>query len=115
MEQAAQPHRGRSPRAQGGPMSDDTFKFRGVFFHPGRKTWRTRIKFQQRSIYMGAYKSPVKAARVYDESARILHGPDAVLNFPDSRDEETRHIAAFRLRKLNYLADDGESSPQYQR
>ena len=44
--------------------------------------WRAEISYCDKRIRMSPFRSPVEAARAYDQKARELHGDFAVLNFP---------------------------------
>jgi hypothetical protein len=55
--------------------------FRGILNLRGK--WVARLKVDQRVHTVGAYDSPIIAARVYDAAARFAFGDFAVTNFPD--------------------------------
>ena len=57
--------------------------YRGVSWHKGDRRWRVKIKAYGKHHYLGNYADPEEAARVYDLAAKRLHGPNAVMNFPD--------------------------------
>ena len=44
--------------------------------------FKARIRFNDQQIYLGFFKDPEQAARVYDAAAIELHGEFARLNFP---------------------------------
>jgi hypothetical protein len=52
------------------------------------KPWMAQIKFNQKVIYLGMYKTKEEAARAYDQKAVELFGEFAQLNFP----EEWEHV-----------------------
>ena len=56
-------------------------RYRGVSWHVSDKKWRVKLKHRGRHYYLGNYTNPEDAARVYDVAARLVHGPDAQLNF----------------------------------
>ncbi len=63
-------------------MPERRTKFRGVTPHNQRPGWwNVRFKAHGKKYSLGAYRSPEKAARVYDAVARRVHGGEAVLNF----------------------------------
>lgn len=62
-------------------MSSAETQYRGISWHKKDRRWRVKIRAQQRNLFLGNYTDPEYAARVYDAAAKILHGPDAVLNF----------------------------------
>jgi hypothetical protein len=47
--------------------------------------WRARIRFDTRSFHIGLFREKETAARAYDDSALILFGEFAGLNFPVER------------------------------
>lgn len=56
--------------------------FLGVCWHKHTKQWRVQIKYGYKTVYLGYYREPEDAARVYD-AAKVMacgrnHGP---LNF----------------------------------
>lgn len=53
-------------------------KFKGVF--KNKNSWVAGIRFNGRTLYLGAYKSPIFAALVYNGAARKYHGEFARLN-----------------------------------
>lgn len=59
--------------------------FRGVSprcTKTGKMRWVAFISDHGRSIYLGTFKSPEEAARIYDDNARTRYGEFARLNFP---------------------------------
>lgn len=56
--------------------------YRGVTWDRGR--WRVRISVNNRRLHLGHFQDEITAARVYDQQARLLHGANATLNFPDA-------------------------------
>lgn len=42
-----------------------------------------KIRNSGKVIWLGRFDDPAKAARTYDEKARVLHGEFAFLNFPN--------------------------------
>jgi hypothetical protein len=47
-------------------------------------SWRACITVDYKKIRLSSHRSPVEAAKDYDELAKQYHGSMAVLNFPDS-------------------------------
>ena len=58
-------------------------QYRGILFRPQKGTWRAKIYYEGRSVWLGSCKDPKDAAHLYDAAARYLHRADAVLNFPE--------------------------------
>jgi hypothetical protein len=58
-------------------------QFKGLYWHPGIKKWRARIKHNYKYIQIGYFKEEIEAAKAYDNAAKELHGEFACLNFPD--------------------------------
>ena len=58
-------------------------RFHGVSRNGRDEVWAVEISNNGKRQYLGVYRDEEKAARVYDEAARELHGDAAVLNFPD--------------------------------
>jgi hypothetical protein len=44
--------------------------------------YEASIKFNNKAIYLGAFKNPEDAAKAYDEAAIFYHGKFAILNYP---------------------------------
>jgi hypothetical protein len=63
-----------------GKQKNNTSGFKGVTADGQR--WRARIALDEKYHCIGTYDTPEEAARVYDESAKELHGEFASLNFP---------------------------------
>jgi HNH endonuclease len=56
--------------------------YKGVSWQKGLDKWRVRIGPKIGKISVGCYNDELTAARAYDESARLLFGPFACVNFP---------------------------------
>lgn len=57
--------------------------FKGVAFCSNKnRPWRATIMHNGKKIHLGYFDNPKEAARVYDNSAKLLHGEFACLNFP---------------------------------
>lgn len=67
-----------------------TNPYKGVY--EGRKaktkTWRALIQKDKVRVHLGYFPTPEDAARAYDRAAIDLHGPYAVLNFPEEQRSE---------------------------
>ena len=61
---------------------DNTSGFKGVYLRG--KLWRSRIFVHGKWIQIGYFNSKIKAARAYDEAAKIHHGEFAYANFASS-------------------------------
>lgn len=61
--------------------STNSSGFKGVYWHKKDRRYMARIKVDYKYIYLGQYKDPVVAARVYDAAARKYFGEFAKTNF----------------------------------
>lgn len=73
---------GDQPNQQGhpGPVKRLASPYRGVSFHSCTQRWRSRIKHGTKSEHLGYFCSDVEAAHAYNEAAKKIHGPNALLN-----------------------------------
>lgn len=53
--------------------------YKGIYFRT-RNCWQARIKYKQKLIYIGSFKTKEEAARAYNEKALELFGEFAKLN-----------------------------------
>lgn len=58
-------------------------KYHGVSYDRRMKQWRAQITAGSDQKYLGCFKTPEIAAKVYDSWSRRLHGSRATLNFPN--------------------------------
>jgi HNH endonuclease len=58
--------------------------FKGVFSDSRNRTnpWYARITVNRKLLFLGGFKDPAEAARVYDKAAQQYFGEFASLNFP---------------------------------
>lgn len=68
----------------------NTSGYKGISFERDRQKWRACIKYEGRSIHIGRYETPERAAAAYDVVARRLHGEFAALNFPAAGERSAR-------------------------
>ncbi len=69
--------------------------FKGVAFRElsgGVGSWRARIKLNGKDHSIGYFDTPEKAARAYDEAAKVHYGQFAVLNYPEVPVEEVDDV-----------------------
>lgn len=71
-------------------FSSSTSGFKGVSWNKRYRKWRVSISKNGRSRYLGQYNCLVKAAKVYDDRARLLFGEYACLNFPEEGEQGAR-------------------------
>lgn len=57
--------------------------FKGVTWNKDMKKWATKIKFEGKWVWLGAFESPEEGGRAYDLKAKELFGEFARLNFND--------------------------------
>jgi hypothetical protein len=67
-----------------GVFPNNPERYRGVTFSEKRRNWRAQIGYKGKVVYLGTYLSPEKAARAYDQAAKLLFGTVAILNFPET-------------------------------
>ena len=58
----------------------NTSGYKGVSFVKKNNTYKSAIKFNKRTIYLGYYIDPIDAARAYNDAAIKYHGKFANLN-----------------------------------
>lgn len=61
-----------------------TSKYRGVT-KVSKNRYKTTISYKNEKIYLGTFKDAIKAAKRYDEVAKIYQGKRAKLNFPKKK------------------------------
>ncbi len=72
--------------------------FVGVTYNLTHAKYQACITHYRKQYYLGRYKLAVDAALAYDESAKLLKGPNWKINFPtkeayeEARKEEIKHI-----------------------
>ena len=66
--------------AEGAETKSHSSQYRGVSGRNSR--WRARIWHNGGDIIIGIFDNEVAAALAYDEKAREMHGPEALVNFP---------------------------------
>jgi AP2 domain-containing protein len=59
-------------------------RYKGVYWHKQRQTWRAEISADGTRHRLGSFAVEEDAGRAYDEAARELHGEFARLNFPNA-------------------------------
>ncbi len=59
---------------------NNTSGFKGVCFHKPNKKWMATITLNYKTIYIGCFLDPVKAAEAYDQAAIKHHGIYAKTN-----------------------------------
>ena len=58
----------------------NTSGYKGVSFLKKKNTYKSAIKFNKKTIYLGLFTNPVDAARAYNAAALKYHGEFAHLN-----------------------------------
>ena len=59
---------------------NNTSGFKGVYWHKITKKWMSYITINKKSLYLGIYTNPIKAAFAYNEAAIKYHGKFANIN-----------------------------------
>jgi hypothetical protein len=59
---------------------NNTSGFKGVSFVKKNNTYKSAIKLNKKTIYLGYYIDPIDAARAYNDAALKYHGEFANLN-----------------------------------
>lgn len=65
------------------PHRDSTSPYKGIWRIAGAATWAVQIWNGRKRNYVGSFRDPAEAAKVYDFVARQVFGPFARLNFPE--------------------------------
>jgi len=76
-----------------------TRKYLGVTYHKRNKKWIAQASENGRSKYLGCFKTPEKAARMYDSYVVSKGGKDVKTNFPVSEVDKALKPAVKRYRK----------------
>jgi len=73
----------------------------GVNKRPVNKTrpFSVTIKVEGHHIFIGEYRTERDAAEAYDQASLVVHGDQAVLNFPDKK-YNLEQMSDFIFRKL---------------
>lgn len=78
-------------------------------------SWQAQIAMDGKSIYLGRFQDPDRAAKAYDTAARMFFGEYAYLNFPDCQEEVRVPIKHYRklsldeVQSIRYLYGSGMS------
>jgi hypothetical protein len=67
--------------------SHNTSGYRGVHWSKAASKWQTRIGVNGSPKYLGCYVDIIEAASEYDKASIKFWGKDAILNFPEKREE----------------------------
>lgn len=68
-------------------LANCSSQYKGVSFNKGQQKWQSRVKVNEKNLYLGGYTSEEEAARAYDKAAREIFGDYACLNFPDEHEQ----------------------------
>lgn len=63
-------------------QTNNTSGFKGVSWHTPAGKWQAKIRQRGKQKHIGYFASAEKAARAYDEAAKMFVGEFARLNFP---------------------------------
>lgn len=64
------------------PEKGSSSKYKGVHWNKKNEKWRSSIRINGKSKYLGSFYDEIEAAKKYDEYAKIYHKEFAYLNFP---------------------------------
>ena len=66
-----------------GAMPNSTSPFKGVSWNSNAGKWAAVIRKNRKNYYLGLFVDEAKAARRYDDAARVMFGEFARLNFSE--------------------------------
>lgn len=72
-------------KCRGKARKNSNSKYCGV--HIQKNKYKSKISFNNKQIHIGYYNTETDAARAYDIRAIELYGSDAILNFPELRQD----------------------------
>jgi DNA-directed RNA polymerase specialized sigma24 family protein len=70
--------------------NEAAISYRGIKAHGDGRRWEARVRVRGELRYLGSYRTAREAAQVYDAAAREAFGDQAVLNFPVSKNLESK-------------------------
>ena len=61
-------------------MPKKTSRWRGVSWCRATKKWKVCVSLNNKTVYIGTFKTQIEAAKAYNHAAKIAHGSKAKLN-----------------------------------
>jgi hypothetical protein len=74
-------------------------KYKGIYKINRPKPWAANLSYNNKTIYIGSFKTDIEAAKAYDEAAKKYYGKYACLNFPEKKYRGLKELFSRRTNK----------------